>query len=54
MLLKVFISFRFRTGERKLLLCIPTRDIIKFKVGNQQNYGFGIARRKLKSESNIP
>jgi len=23
-------------------------------VGNQQNYGFGIARRKLKSESNIP
>jgi len=54
MLFKVFISFRFRTGERKVLLCIPTRDVRRFKMGSLQNYGFGIARRKWKSESNIP
>jgi hypothetical protein len=33
MLLDVLISLRFRTGERKLLLCIPTRDVRKFKMG---------------------
>jgi len=33
MLLNVFISLRYRTDERKLLLFIPTRDARKFKMG---------------------
>jgi len=37
MLLNVFISLRFRADERKLLLCIPTRDVRKFKMGMSAN-----------------
>jgi hypothetical protein len=39
--------FGFVLAKGKLLLCIPTRDVRRFKMGMSAKYGFGYCNAEV-------